>query len=155
MILASTRTNSTQTSTGTQFHVTAAAGVPWRRTQELFAFPRVQQQSPWQFVLVSRSEWTTDLGEPGKAKTTLPWTTPSTFIEKNNQNHPSGDAFHFQRQGKLFFGGFSVAVNPCTLLNRTQLTAEILFLKKYQAAAFQFFSKILLFLYETNCWSLD
>lgn len=70
-----------------------------------------------------------NLGELGKAENPPPETKLSTFIQQNKHKCLSGDTFHFQGEEKLTLGGLSVAVNPCTLLNRTQLTAQILFLK--------------------------
>lgn len=57
----------------------------------------------------------------------------------------SGDAFNFQGEGKLTLGGGSVAINPCTLLNGTQWTAEILFLKDIRLQHFNAFLKYLFF----------
>lgn len=91
-----------------------------------------------------------NLGELGKAKNPPPETKLSTFVQKKKHKCLSGDIFHFQGEEKLTLGSISEAINPCTLLNRTQLTAQILFLKDITQQHFKAFLKYFFFLYETS-----
>lgn len=107
------------------------------------------------FVLVKRSEWITDLGKLGKAKTPPPWDKTFCFYPAKHAKMsfrwyislPRGRKANLRRG---LSNNKSMHITEWNTADCWNFVPQ-----RYQTAAFQCFPKIPLFLYKTNFWILD